>query len=269
MQHTAPGNPCPELQYERVAGGGARPCLVFLHEGLGCIEMWGDFPQQLCAATGCPGLIYDRAGYGRSASLEHPRSIHYMHEAALAELTHVLEALIPGQDYILVGHSDGGSIALIHAAERPPQLKGVITEAAHVFVEAITLEGIRRADAAYEAGKLQGLARFHGDKTPIIFKAWSDTWLSPWFAYWNLEYLLPSIHCPLFVIQGRDDQYGTLAQVDTIVGKVAGPAEAAIVDGCAHSPHKENPPRLLSLMGAFILSLGDRHHRRSIRDLRS
>lgn len=253
LRYSAPGNPCPDLQYERIAGEAGRPCLVFLHEGLGCIEMWGEFPRQLCAATGCPGLVYDRAGYGRSKPLSHARTIHYMHEAALAELPMVLEALIPGQDYLLVGHSDGGSIALIHAAERPARLKGVITEAAHVFVEEITLAGIRRADAAYAAGKLQALARYHGDKTPIIFKAWSDTWLSPWFAHWNLEYLLPSIVCPLLVIQGQDDQYGTLAQVDSIVGQVSGEARAAVVEACAHSPHKENPGQLLSLMGGFIL----------------
>ena len=204
-----------DIYYELIEGDPAKPCLVFLHEGLGCCAMWKDFPAQLCQATGCRGLLYDRHGYGQSSPLAARRQLHYLHDYALCELPQVLAALLPGQDHFLIGHSDGGSIALIYAAQQPPRLRGIITEAAHVFVEGITLDGIRVADAAFGEGKLRALAKYHGDKTETIFKAWSDTWLSYGFQFWNIEYLLPSVECPALVVQGSEDQYGSAAQVDT------------------------------------------------------
>jgi pimeloyl-ACP methyl ester carboxylesterase len=248
-------NDHPAIFHESISGDPQLPVLVFLHEGLGCTEMWGEFPRRLCGATGCRGLAYDRNGYGKSASLERSRTIDYMHEAARAELPRLIAALIPEEPYVLVGHSDGGSIALIHAAQRPALLRGVITEAAHVFVEPMALDGIRRAEAAYELGKLQGLARYHGEKTHAIFKAWSGTWLSPWFAHWNIEGLLPSIACPVLVIQGRDDEYGTEDQVKAIVSGSRGVAVPAMIDNCGHTPHREAADAVTRLMREFIASV--------------
>ncbi len=243
------------LHYQLIEGDSNKPYLVFLHEGLGCEAMWKGFHQLLCQSTGCRGLIYDRQGYGQSAALTDQRTVHYMHDYALKELPQVLQQVIPETPYILVGHSDGGSIALIYGAERPTMLKGIITEAAHVFVEPETIAGIEEADAAWELGKLGGLAKYHGDKTEAIFKAWSQTWITPWFKCWNIEYLLPSIESPLLVIQGKDDQYGSVRQVDVIVDKSAGPAQAAIVDDCGHSPHLQAQAVVLNLMVEFVAGL--------------
>jgi len=171
-------------------------------------------------------------------------------------LPEILAALLPQQAYLLIGHSDGGSIALLHAAQRPPLLQAIVTEAAHVFVEPVTLDGIRLADRAYADGKLKGLQKYHGDKTGQIFKAWSDTWLLPAFADWNIEAGLPHIACPALVMQGIDDQYGTPAQVDAIIAGIAkgnaAPAHKAMLADCGHSPHQEQPQAVLDLMRDFV-----------------
>ncbi len=241
-----------QIYYEEIEGDPEYPLLVFLHEGLGCCAMWKDFPRQLCRKTGCPGLIYDRLGYGRSSPMMSPRTIHYIHDSALQELPGVLEKCIPRRPFVLIGHSDGGSISLIFGAERPAGLKGIITEAAHVFVEPLTVAGIHRVDEAYKKGEMKGLAKYHGDKTDGIFRAWADTWLSDWFRPWNIEYLLPSIECPMLVIQGRADQYGTERQVEVIVSKVSGRAESVLLDNCGHSPHGEMPEAVLGVMTGFV-----------------
>lgn len=240
------------LYYQEYAGNTDRPHLVFLHEGLGCTAQWRDFPERLCRRTGCPGLVYDRLGYGRSSSLHHPRTIHYLHQYALAELPWVIEAVLPGRPFILIGHSDGGSISLIAGAEQSPCLRGIITEAAHVFVEQEALAGIRTTDEAFAHGKLSGLHRYHGEKTGELYKAWSETWQSPWFASWNIEYLLPAIMVPLLVLQGRGDQYGTEAQVRAIVAGAAGQATPLLLEDCGHAPHQEFPELVLDLMSCFI-----------------
>lgn len=242
------------LYYETFDGDAARPVLVFLHEGLGCTAMWKDFPRRLCAATGCAGVVYDRLGYGQSSPLSGPRSIHYLHEYALLELPQVLARVVAGREYVLVGHSDGGTIALLHGAARPLALRGVITEAAHVFVEPVTLEGVRVARDAHGAGKMRGLHKYHGDKAETIFHAWSDTWLEPWFAHWNIEYTLPSIECPVLAMQGRDDQYGSVAQLDAIASRVVN-GRKLVVDDCSHSPHLEQIDAVIDYMAEFIQPL--------------
>ncbi|KAB8042450.1 alpha/beta fold hydrolase [Janthinobacterium aquaticum] len=240
-----------DLYYELIEGDPARPWLVFLHEGLGSCAMWKDFPAQLCQLTGCRGLLYDRLGYGQSSPLRAQRQIHYLHDYALRELPQVLDHLLPGQEYFLIGHSDGGSIALIHAAQQPPRLRAIITEAAHVYVEAVTLDGIRAADAAFGAGKLRALSKYHGEKTEAIFKAWSQTWLSYGFQFWNIEYLLPSIECAALIVQGSEDQYASAAQVDAIVAQALN-AMPAMIEQCGHAPHHEQPQALLALMDGFL-----------------
>ncbi len=246
-----------KIYYERIDGDRHAPCIVFLHEGLGCTPMWKTFPQDLCRATGWRGLVYDRLGHGRSSALVKPRTIHFMHEYALIELPEVLSRLIPETPYVLVGHSDGGSIALIHASEKPPMLQAVITEAAHVFVEAVTVDAIQMAGRAFQAGKLKRLSDYHGDKTDSIFKAWHDIWVSYGFAYWNIEYLLPSIECPLLVMQGIDDQYGSSDQVRAIASKVSGKLQTAMIPNCRHVPHNEAPETTIETMKNFLMQLDD------------
>jgi len=220
------------LFYEAHPGDEGRPVLIFLHEGLGSVAQWRDFPEQLCRRTGCPGLVYDRLGHGGSSPLQRPRTIDYLHDCALVELPQVIEALLPGQPFLLVGHSDGGSISLIFAATKPPLLLGVVAVAAHVFVEQCSLDGIKKAEA--------------------LFKAWADTWTSPWFAAWNIEDLLPSIDVPVLALQGRDDQYGTTAQVDAIVAKSGGSATPLLLEDCGHAPHLDFPELTLDLVSCFV-----------------
>jgi pimeloyl-ACP methyl ester carboxylesterase len=231
-----------------------RPTLVFLHEGLGSIEMWHDFPLAIMETTGCDALIYDRWGHGKSDPLDEKRTLRYVHDEALASLPQVL-AELKVDDAILIGHSDGGSIALIFAAEFPTLVRGLISEAAHVFVEEITLDGIREAVEIYQTTDLkEKLARYHGDNTEKIFRAWYDIWLTPEFRQWNIEDCLAKINCPLLVIQGEDDQYATEAQVEAITRQVAG-SRSILIPNCAHTPHKEARDRVIKEMTEFILKL--------------
>ncbi len=237
--------------------------LVFLHEGLGSIGQWRDFPERLVERTGQPALLYDRWGYGGSDPLTLPRPRDYLEREAEDALPAVLDAA--GVDRpLLIGHSDGGSIALLFAAAYPEVPVAAITEAAHVFVEEVTLTGIREAEAVFrEKGLLDRLARYHGAKTETVFRAWTETWFRADFRDWNMVARLPDITCPLLVMQGADDQYGTALQVETIVADSTGPAEACLVPGCGHAPHLERPDEVLDLMADYIArvisGLGDEH----------
>ena len=233
------------------------PTLVFLHEGLGCITMWRDFPATLVEATHLPALVYERWGYGRSDSLPTigARPLRYLHDEALISLPEVL-AQCAIDDAIIIGHSDGGSMALMFAAAHPDKVRGVITEAAHVFVEDVTLDGIREVVEIYETTNLKKrLTRYHGDNTEAAFHGWADTWLSPEFRNWNIEEFLPKITTPLFVIQGADDQYGTPAQVEAITGQVKGPVKKWLVPECGHIPHADAREAVSQEMKTFILDL--------------
>lgn len=243
------------LYYRLIPGNTRMPYLVYLHEGLGCTAMWSDFPKLLCGATGCPGLVYDRAGYGKSSALPHTRTIHYLHDYGLRELPALLKSVIPDAPFILIGHSDGGSISLIFGAEHPHCLRGIITEAAHVFVDSETINGIKAAVNAWNKGKLTALTKYHGDKTEAVFRAWSETWLAHWFRHWNIEYLLPSIDVPLLAIQGSDDQYASTEQVKSIATRSSGCSHLKIVDNCAHTPHLEAQTVVLKLMSDFIAQI--------------
>ncbi|MDK9708921.1 MAG: alpha/beta hydrolase [Desulforhopalus sp.] len=239
------------IYYELLDGERDKPYLIFLHDALGCSAMWKDFPRLLCEKTGCPGLVYDRLGHGKSSPLSGSRTIHYLHQCALVELPAIITLLIPATRYFLVGHSDGGSIALIHASGKPVYLKGIITEAAHVFVEQETLAGIETATDAFYAGKLHRLSGHHGEKTADLFRAWSETWRNENFRSWNIEYLLPSIACPALILQGSEDRYGTIAQVESIASKALA-AEKVMIAASGHVPHHEKTDLVLRLMSSFL-----------------
>lgn len=231
------------------AGNGPQT-LVFLHEGLGCIDMWKDAPARLCRMTGLPGLLYDRYGHGRSAAMTGQRRTDYLEREACDVLPQVLESC-GVSDPVLIGHSDGGSIALLFASSFPT--RAVVAEAAHVLVEDLTTAGIRNAVAEWSDTDLSAwLTRYHGEKTEALFFAWADTWLSEEFSSWNIEPCFPHIACPVLVVQGEDDEYGTTRQVDAIVDGVAGPARPLIVPACGHAPHAEAPDRVLPAIAAFI-----------------
>ena len=228
------------------------PTLVFLHEGLGSIGQWKGFPAALVAATGLPGLVYERWGFGGSAPLLLPRPTDYLNREAEEALPEVLAACGIARP-LLVGHSDGGSIALLYAAAHPESPVACITEAAHVFVEEVTLAGIREADEVWRTTNLrERLARYHGEQAETVFRGWTETWLRDDFRHWRMTDLLPAITCPLLVIQGADDQYGTEAQVEAIVQGSAGPARPLLVPNCGHAPHAEQPEVVLQAMAGFI-----------------
>ena len=227
--------------------------LVFLHEGLGCVSMWRDFPQQVAAATGCGVMVYSRRGYGRSDPCELPRPVRFMHDEALDILPQVLKALDIG-DHILVGHSDGASISLINAgALQDPALKGVIVEAPHVFVEDISVTSIADIKAIYESTDMaEKLSRHHGDNTECAFRGWNDVWLEATFVDWNIEEYLADIRVPLQVIQGEDDEYGTPAQVHAIAAQAGATVDVNLLTDCGHSPHRDQPGRTLAAMTRFV-----------------
>ncbi len=229
--------------------------LVFLHEGLGCIELWRDFPEAVCASTGCTGLVYDRKGYGGSDSYGGPWPQDYLVIESSTYLPGVLKACHI-DNAILIGHSDGGTIALITAATHGNMIHGVITEAAHIFVEDLTIEGIRKAVNAFETTSLKDkLARYHRENTEAIFHRWADRWLSAEFYNWNIEEYLPRITCPLLVLQGEDDEYGSADQVIGIVSQVSGPAQNQLIPNCGHVPHFQARETVLAAMTRFVKTL--------------
>jgi pimeloyl-ACP methyl ester carboxylesterase len=237
------------------APSGERPTLVFLHEGLGSIGQWRDFPLLLGQTTGLPALVYDRWGHGRSEGLSGPREIRYLHDEALRSLPEVLDR-IGIEKAILIGHSDGGSIAIIFAATWPERVQGVITEAAHVFVEDVTVQGIRQAVRIFETTNLPiRLRAYHGDNTEPMFRGWADIWLAREFRDWNIEEYLPKINSPLLAVQGANDEYGTPAQVEAIVKLAAGRAQGLLIPDCGHIPHHQAKDRVLSEMKRFITSI--------------
>ena len=227
-----------------------RPPLVFLHEGLGSISMWRDFPARVARATGCRSIVYSRYGYGQSDALSEAFRPDYMHREAQESLPELLAEL--GVDKpVLIGHSDGASIALIHAGSRRWQVEGLVLLAPHVFVEDVSISSIAAAKLAYETTDLaQKLGRHHRDADKT-FWGWNDIWLHPDFRAWNIEEYLAGISCPLLAIQGEDDEYGTLAQIDAIAAQTADTRRLLLPD-CRHSPHKDQPEATLSAIVEFV-----------------
>jgi pimeloyl-ACP methyl ester carboxylesterase len=240
------------LEVEQIAGSRAGAAtLVFLHEGLGSVALWRDFPAKLAARTGASALVYSRRGYGKSDRLDRPRRVDYMHDEALVILPELLRELGISEP-ILIGHSDGASIALIHAGSGRWPVRALILEAPHVFVEDVTVRSIEQAKAAYRATDLASrLARYHDDPDHA-FWGWNDIWLDPAFRSWTIEEFLPGVHCPALAIQGADDEYGTLAQLDAIERGVRGSVERRVLANCKHSPHRDQEALTLEAMARFI-----------------
>ncbi|HEY7629356.1 MAG TPA: alpha/beta fold hydrolase [Thermoleophilaceae bacterium] len=230
---------------------GSAPALVLLHEGLGSVRLWRGLPEDLHARTGARVLAFSRYGHGDSDPPPHPRTPTFMHEEALEVLPEVLrDAGI--ERPVLVGHSDGASIALIHAASHP--VSGLVLMAPHVFVEQICVDAITQTrETFHNEGLRERMARHHRDPD-VTFSGWCDVWLDPEFRSWNLESLLPQIDAPVLLIQGSDDEYGTLAQVDAIERGVSGPVTKLIVSG-GHSPHLDHPDEVPAAIADFIDSL--------------
>jgi pimeloyl-ACP methyl ester carboxylesterase len=226
------------------------PDIVMLHEGLGSTSMWRDFPERLAAATMRRTLAYSRHGYGRSSPLAAPRRPDYMHEEADVWLPLLLERLDIRRP-VLFGHSDGASIALIHAARAESDVGAVIALAPHVKVEDITVRSIEEAKTAYVATDLRTrLSRYHAD-VDSAFWGWNRIWLDPEFRSWNIEELLPSIRCPILAIQGEEDEYGTMEQIASI-GRAASGARLLALAACRHSPHRDQPAAVLEAARQFI-----------------
>jgi len=244
------------IAYEWIGDSkGGKPTLVFLHEGLGSIGQWRDFPAKVSAATGCRALVYDRYGYGKSDVLEErQRTVRFMHDEALRALPDLLEAL-EIENPILVGHSDGASIALIHAGAKYP-VRGVAAMAPHVFIEPECLQSIDKAARAFENTDLKDrLGRYHRDARKTFY-GWADVWLDREFKGWDIrdDYLV-NIACPVQVIQGHDDIYGTMAQLDEIEKRVKGPCELLKLENCGHAPFREQPEKTLAAVTRFIKEL--------------
>ena len=238
--------------------------MVFLHEGLGSLAMWKDFPQTLCNALGCRGLVYSRPGYGQST----PRAVDevwgpdFMHRQALEVLPALLSALhidTKKQTLWLFGHSDGASIALLYAAHFPAQVQGVVLLAPHINVEDIAVQSITQTRTAYLATDLrQRLAKYHDDPDSA-FWGWNRIWLDPAFKAWSIEADLSRITCPVLAVQGRDDEYGTMQQLDGLQHAVP-QAELLKLPVCGHSPHRDQAASLIANVSHFFqqYASGDR-----------
>jgi pimeloyl-ACP methyl ester carboxylesterase len=229
------------------------PLLIFLHEGLGSRSMWRDFPQRLCAASGCRGLVYSRPGYGRSTPRPQGErwGVDFMHRQAYELLPAVRRALAIEQPAWLVGHSDGASIALLHAAQYPDAVAGLVLMAPHLFVEQMSVGSIERTRELFISTDLaQRLARHHAD-VDSAFWGWNDIWLDPAFRGWNIEAEVARIRCPVLAIQGIDDEYGTMEQIRRIRQHLPSAQLLELAD-CGHSPHRDQPDQVVAVSVGFI-----------------
>lgn len=244
-----------ELYVEYLLQDKSKPTLVFLHDSLGSVQLWRDFPHKIAEETQCNMLLYDRLGYGKSAKMsaeERPNNYMEIEADVLNELFVYLEI----ENAILFGHSDGGTIVLLAASKYSEKIKGVIAEAAHIFVEEQTIAGVEAAIASYSNTNLpERLAKYHGDKVDRLFKAWTETWTRASYRDWNIEHFLSKISCPLLFIQGELDEYGTLEQVDKTVEQVSGLAEKFILPNTGHTPHKEATDLVLIKTIDFIQNI--------------
>jgi pimeloyl-ACP methyl ester carboxylesterase len=255
----APGEPghfqIDGTQLEAVCYGPApqdAPTIIMLHEGLGCVALWRDFPQKVAAETGLGVFVYSRAGYGASDPARLPRPLNYMHQEAENVLSKVLDA-IGFKSGILLGHSDGASIAAIYAGTREDhRVRGLILIAPHFFTEEMGIASIEAARLAYEEGGLrEKLSKYHKD-VDNAFIGWNAAWLDPKFHEWNISEVIDYWRIPVLAIQGKDDQYGSLAQIEEIESRIYSPFDVVILEDCKHSPHLEASDRVISEVGEFV-----------------
>ena len=239
-----------QIEYRMIVGDAALPTLVFLHEGLGSVALWRDFPDKVAGRLGARALLYSRFGYGHSDGLAAERTIRFMHEEALDILPALLDRL--GIECpLLVGHSDGASIALIHAAASGRPVAGLVLLAPHVFVERETVESIARIRETYRTTDLRArLAKYHAH-VDDAFLGWADTWLRPEFLSWSIEEVVAGVSQPMLLVQGRDDQYGTLEQLERIAARAQGPVSPLVLDRCGHSPHRDQEAAVLDAIADF------------------
>jgi pimeloyl-ACP methyl ester carboxylesterase len=243
------------IEYAAIPGdAGAAGTLVFLHEGLGSIALWRDFPRKVASRLRAPAVVYSRFGYGASDGLTAKRTPRFMHDEALGVLPALLDQLGIERP-ILIGHSDGASIALIHAAAAARPVRGLVCLAPHAFVEPVCVQSIAKIRQSYfDTDLRQRLAKYHV-RVDDAFLGWADAWLDPDFLSWSIEDLLPQIDQPLLLIQGRDDEYGTLAQLDRIEARVQGPTRRLVLDQCGHSPHRDQEAAVVDAVVAFVKGL--------------
>ena len=223
---------------------------MFLHEGLGSVSLWRDFPERVRDRTGCGVFAYSRRGYGASDALAEKREPDYMHREADVVLPEVLDGARIERP-ILLGHSDGASIALLFAAAFPGRARGLILEAPHVFVEDVSIASIAAAKIAFETTDLpRKLARHHADPESA-FRGWNDIWLDPRFRSWNIEAEVARVGEPVLLVQGEEDEYGTVAQLRSIEARVPD-VTTLLLSGCAHSPHRDRPDAVLDAIASFV-----------------
>jgi pimeloyl-ACP methyl ester carboxylesterase len=241
-----------QLEYRSIGPlSNAAPTLVLLHEGLGCVALWNDFPERLAAATGLGVFLYSRAGYGASSTIALPRPLSYMHHEAREVLPRVLQA-IGFQRGLLIGHSDGASIATIYAGSTEDhRICGLVLIAPHFFVEDMGLAAIAQAKVAFESGDLrQRLARWH-QNVDAAFKGWNGAWLDPGFRAWDITDALAYIRVPVAIIQGVDDPYGTQRQIAVAEEECYCPVEVTLLEGVQHAPQRESPDRVVQVIAEF------------------
>jgi pimeloyl-ACP methyl ester carboxylesterase len=239
------------FEYEDLPGDPALAPLLFLHEGLGSVGLWRGFHHQVATASGRRTLAYSRLGHGLSDPPSQPREISFMHDEAATVLPALLECWGVRKP-VLVSHSDGASIALLHAATHP--VSGVVAMAPHVFVEDISIQGIETARDDYRDGDLRRRMSRHHRDPDVTFRGWNDVWLDPEFRSWNIVATLGTIRCPMLLVQGEDDQYGSLAQLDAIEQAVPGDVRREVL-ACGHSPHLESPEPTLRAIADFLETL--------------
>ena len=230
-----------------------QPFIIFLHEGLGSIPQWKDFPEKLCEATEMPGLLYERHGYGQSSPPSESRSEDFLHQEAFFTLPAILEELNLTAPHFVFGHSDGATIALMYASQKPEKLKALVAVAPHVFLEEQSIRGIARTKEAYTKGTLKkGLDKFHTPHTDNVVLSWTNYWLDPANRDWDMRPLLENITVPVLFIQGEKDMFGTLQQGREIEKRVSGRFESFIIEDGGHTPHFQNQDRIISATNSFF-----------------
>lgn len=238
------------LEYRLILGDPALPPLVFLHEGLGSAGLWRNFPDTLARRTGARALIYSRAGHGRSSRLAARRTPRYLHDEALDVLPRLLAKLGISKP-MLIGHSDGASISLIHAAHHPADVTGIILMAPHVFVESFSQASIAATAELYETGDLRERLAKHHDHVDDAFHGWADTWLSPTFGSWSLGREVEMLRTPTLLIQGEGDAYGTLAQLDAFEAARNAAVTRLVLRDCGHAPHRDQEAKVIDAVAGF------------------